>query len=284
MKAYDNTQIITFQSCPFKYYLKFIKGLKKQSVDETNIDILFGSQVHEFLEKYYLKEKINLDEHWSEFVDVAEQPAKSKAGGKHLCREYHKHYKGQDDNKEILDLESVSEFKVRGFEFRVKRDGAFKERDNIFGLEHKTTGDIRYGYWKQFDVHSQITAQVYDVRRIHNRCSGILINVLGVVYLKRKSKIRDAGLNCNFGREYVNRTQQELSTWEDNVEEWITRIEQAKDAGRWPKADGGLACSSYRGCSFKELCKVSSLEEIDEDIADVLYTVVDPYAYLNGRT
>ena len=274
--TFDNSQIKNYQVCQRQYYLQYIKGLRKRGSDITNMDIEYGSRVHDFLELYYQKKPVNVEEIWGGYKNRDGELAKTKQNGMKLCAEYHTENAAKDQDIELLEVERVSVMDIDGIAFIVKSDAVIRIKENIYGFEHKTTGSIKYNYFEQFFINSQPSAQAYSVKERYKECSGIYYNVIGTQFLKRKSKDREAGLNFTFKRRLVDRNSRELIWWKDNMVKWAKRINESKRTGEWLVSDGGNACNNYRGCPFLELCKSGC----DEQIEQTLYETIDPYDYL----
>ena len=284
-KIYDNSQVTTYQKCPFSYYLQYVLGLKKNVLDDSNSSMHFGSAVHEFLESFYSKKKFNINE----YEEPEGMPQYSRESLKFVCDTYISKFEEKDSNLDIKECEKVSECDLGGYKFIVKKDGVFEQNGNVFGLEHKTTKSISYNYFDKFFNNSQISAQCYTTQQDYGQCSGILLNAIEVKLLKRKPtakgydgwrEVEDGFVTCRINREYINRTPDEVEQWKNNTTGWIGLIEKNKEDNKWLRSDGlwgGIICSS---CTYKELCKVSVGIELDESIADLMYDKVDPYEYL----
>ncbi len=310
-KTYDNSQVVTYQSCPMKYYLQYIKGLvKSDTANDATLHIDYGDKYHKFLEAYYKRqmngtdESIDLLKIWSYFEDREGEVTKTRFTGIELCKAYIATYCNQD-TFEVLEVEKPCVIDLGGYKFIVKRDGVIKENDNIYAFEHKTTGKLNRWYFDQYFINSQMDAQTYVTLKDYGSCSGVMLNIAQPQYLSKPSspllqpddpnvklysdveikysKYHKAdraycqGFKANFDRDIISRTTNELEEWENNTIEWIKRIEESKESNKWLKSSSGYNC---KNCQYKEICKVSKGTEIDECVTEVMYDEVDSLSYL----
>ncbi len=276
----DYTQASTLIDCPQKYYIKFILGLQKASVDTTNIDIRFGQTVHSGLELFYKeKSKEDITKTFDDFIDVEGEESKTKANGIELLNAYIEHYKNKDKDMQILDVETKDSYSIDDITYIVKVDTIIKLNDNIYVLEHKTAKNIAYNYFDKFSPNMQMTGYTEYVRQKYGQCSGILLNVLQSANRKRAYKGEPAGFHCKFQREIVNRNPQQLDDFKENIKKIAKFLEVCKLHNSWFKNEN--SCHKFRGCQYKELCLTSKGINIDEQIADTLYVKHDPKAYLS---
>lgn len=290
--CYDNSQISTFQACPMSYYLQYVKGIRKNIVDDSNASMNFGTYFHKFAESFYGKTGVKFNEIVKDYEEPQDLPQYSKQALELFCKTFYQKYAEQDKKFTIKETEKTSIFDLGTYKFIVKKDGAFEYQGNTFGLEHKTTKSLSYNYFDKFFLSSQISAQVYDTKRLYGSCSGIMLNVGEIKLLKRKPsgdydgvlETPEGFIVCKFSRDFVNRNPSEIEDWQNNTIAWINEIEKCKEFNTWNKATGswgGMICSK---CQYKELCKTSVGLELDESILEVLYEKCDPYEYLKKET
>ena len=290
--TFDNSQITTYIKCPMAYYLQYVKGLKKNTIDDTNASMNFGESVHKFLEIHFNRYmNVSFEDIIEKYQEPEDLPQYSKKSLTFFCKTYLEKYSTTDKAFDCLEVEKPCELDLDGFKFIVKKDGVIKYNDNIYGLENKTTKSISFNYFDKYFLNSQISAQCYSTFNDYKQCSGILLNVGEIKYLKRKPTgdydgvlpEGDGYIACKFNRDFVNRNLSELADWKQTAIGWIKKIQQSKKDDDWLKACGswgGIICSS---CQYKELCKVSVGTCLDESILDVLYETVNPYQYLETK-
>ena len=286
--TYDNSQLATYQACPFSYYLQYIVCIKKNVYDDSNASMQFGSAAHSFWQEFYKPTGKKFSELIESYVEPEGMPQFSKQALEFFCKTYNDKYYEKDKQYNVKEVENVSKFNLGKYLFIVKKDGAIETQGNIYGLEHKTTKSLSYNYFEKYFLNSQISAQCYDVIRKYGQCSGILLNVGEIKMLKRKPSGEydgfmqhpDGFITVKFNRDFINRTQDEIKDWEQNTVAWIEQIEENKQLGDWKKSCGswgGMICSK---CPYKELCKTSVGMKLDESIMDVLYEKCNPFEYL----
>lgn len=275
----DYSQLQTYQYCPQRYYLKYVLGLKKREIDESNIDRAFGESVHNGLASYYKGSDLPaILGAFDEFEDLPPEVGemhKTKENGKKLLTSYVEHYLPIDKEMEILAVEEKGSIDISGINWICKIDTIVRLRGNIYVLEHKTTKNIRYNYFASYNPNTQVSSYTEYVKQKYGQCSGCIINVLQTGFRQRAYRGEPAGFYSKFQREIVNRTAEQLEDFKENVALWVKRMGGEKDYG---KNEG--ACHQFRGCEFKELCLTSKGIEVDGEIVDVLYEKGDPFGYL----
>lgn len=286
MTEIDYTQLSTFITCPQKYYLKFVLGLKKIVLDERTIDLRFGQVVHKGLEYLYQGElSSRVVGVFDEFEDLEGEKHKTKANGRELLSQYIEHYKEQDTGMEVLGVEINDHIMIGDIKYLVKIDGIVRLRDNIYILEHKSTKKMSYNYFNQFSPNMQISGYSLYAQLKYGQCSGCIVNVLQSGWRDRAYRGEPAGFHSKFQREVVNRTKEQLEDFRKNVKLWTDKLDDSlatlKEGADWFGKNEG-ACSQYRGCSYSELCLTSQGIELDQEIEASMYERVDTKAYLKG--
>ncbi len=290
--SYDNSQLSNYQACPMKYYLQYVKGLKKNIIDDSNVAMHFGSAFHAFLEGKFTKTK-TLEEVLNDYAEPKDLPQYSKESLRFVCKTYNEKYADKDALFDFKEVERVSNMDIGGFNYIVKRDGVVEINGNIFGIEHKTTKSLGMNYCDKYFLNSQITGQVYDMKEKDGQCSGVILNVCEVKLLKRKPtsdsydgnyQVEDGYITCKFTRDFINRTQEEIDDWKENTKGWIKEIERSKKENCWLKSTGSWSGTICSACEYKPLCKVSKGTDLNEYVLEDQYVIVDGYSYLKGET
>jgi len=281
----DYTQLQTFITCPMKYNLKFIEGLKKRDMDERHVDIEFGQRVHKGLELLYMKEPMKkVLSVFDTFVDLPPEVEKNKTkeNGVKLLEGYIEHYKTIDKEIEIIDVEVSDTIEIApNLLWQVKLDTVVKMRDNIYVLEHKTTKRLDYRYFLRYSPNMQVSGYTYYALKKYKQCSGCMLNVLQSGYRSRAYKGEPAGFNSKYQREIINRTVEQLEDFRLNAVLWSDRLNKELVHG-WSVGKNEDACHQFRGCSFKEICMTSRGDVLDNEIVETLYERINPLEYLQS--
>jgi len=284
---YDSTQVKTFLTCPFKYYLKFCVGLVQK--ESTMFHLEFGLLVHTFLEELYKRIQqnnfssvIKLDEISKNYIDPVGENDKTNEGFVGLCKAYTVHWLDQDKKLKILNIEQIHTFDFNKIPFVVKLDTEIEFQDNKYSFEHKTTRmPIKYNYFDAYFLDQQITAQAAAMQEKHTSTSGVMVNVLAVKQYKKNTKDHSKGYNFEFKRSIINRTPAEIDDWRIQINYMIKTIEQHKEKKFFPKALMSHACMSFNSvCPYANICKCSKGMEVEEQIIENMYDFVDPLEYL----
>jgi hypothetical protein len=303
----DTTQLTTWQSCPQKYFLNFVCGLRKVEEGITDIDLRFGSAVHKCLEVFYKGKGITneqIEEVWKGFIDLPEsyeEKSKNKANGIKLCQDYVALYQARDTDWEVLGVEKKIEIPIGEDRYAVKLDLIVRVNGNTYAVEHKTTSRISGGFFSKFSPNTQVSAQTTAVIQEYGECSGVIINALEsgwvtkpVLIAPEDSDVNNysikevkhckyykkemaycSGFHSNFQREIVNRTKEQVEDFKQNAQIEIAKIKTDIQLGVFGKHEN--FCHQYKaGCPYKELCISCG----DENVLSNMYEKYDPTEYL----
>jgi len=273
--GYDSTQLKTYMSCPFKYYLKFCLGLRLAKGVIQMLDIEFGQRFHLFVERWYQGLTPSMEDIWGDFHNVESNTDKTKESGQKLCLDYTQRY--DRDEYEILDVEYCHETDINGNKFITKLDTIVKLGEDTFSLEHKTTTSITATTFSRLEMDMAMYAQTNAVNEKYGDCCGVILNAAAIKNYKRKYKDIPVGLNSNFERHIVNKGPKECAEFKRTAGHWIDRIQTDTC---YPKALGGSACTMYRGCAYAELCSITDGLKVDDYVADAMFETVNPFEYL----
>ena len=305
----DSSQIADYQRCPMKWFLRYSLGIEKKRTDEREADREFGKRVHLFLEKYYKKEEVDLNEIWSTYFQGNEKH-KTTEGGLFLCKNFPKFLERIDSQFETIAVEIKDEVKLSdNMSVVVKLDRLVKNQDNIYIVEYKTTSSIYQGYFSRYLIDGKSTAYVNYVKEKYGQCSGIILIAGEIKYYDKPSspllhknspEIEDysqseikyskhygeemaycQGYHTKYEMEIINRTKEELEDWKENCILWINDMNKSIETNSFKKGDCGGACSLFKGCEYRELCKMSKGMMFDADILNQIYQHIEnPLAYL----
>lgn len=273
MNKIDYTQLDTFLQCNKKYYNKYIKNIAKVEYDKTSIHLDFGSSIHEGLARYYKGESWDrIKASFDSFQDLEAEKTKTKANGVSLLQRYIDRYNSEDKKWKVLGVEKKDSFTIKGITYIVKIDLIVEENQNIYVVDHKSSQTKKKKtFFDSFDPNTQVSGYCSYVQEKYGQCSGFIPNALFVGFRQRKYKGEEAGFHCNFERTIINRYQQQLEDFRENVIKTLDNIENSKVKGNWTKKEGGC---TY--CEFKELC----ISCDDEQIEMSLYEKRDNRSYL----
>lgn len=272
----DYSQLSCYQRCPMRYYLTYVLNLAKVRYDERDIDREFGKLVHTYLELYMLKKDVS--KVWSNFIDIEMNKCKTMQHGVILCQAYTKHYEMIDAHDEVLAVEVIDDFMIGDVKYIVKIDKVIRKNGNVYAVDYKTTGSKAYNFFNQFNPNMQPSGYTDYCVKKYGQCSGMIVDAMLIGFRQRKYKGEPPGFHYKFIREPVNRTSDQLRDFEQNVAKCCKRVRQSIDSNEWPKHE--ISCQDFRGCEFRELCMTSVGTELDQEIKQTLYEVVDTREYL----
>ena len=154
MTVYSHSRLTTFESCPYKYKLKYIDRVEIE--DFETIEAFLGSRVHSVLEKLYKDllngKENNLEEllefyeqewerQWSPDIVIVKEdytPENYREVGRQCLRDYYEQHHPFTDGKTVgieerilVDLDESGRYKLRGYMDRLvdKGGGVYEIHD-----------------------------------------------------------------------------------------------------------------------------------------------------------
>lgn len=260
-----------FNSCPAKYDLIINQKLRKIEEGSKSNDKNYGQAIHAGLEEHYKgKEWPDIERRFKEVYPRSldeSKPEKSVESGIACLRAYREHWKGQDEQWEVIATEQEGQIEIAGelHALHVDLVAKHKQTGEIYIWDHKTTGNNINSYsFKKYELSGQMTRYVVWCIEKYGSCAGAVINLIAVGHRKKKYLDEPAGPWQKFERAIVNRTPQQIKFWRESDAEWMKLIDYCKKNGVWPKHLSDLC--SY--CEFYELC----LSGGDSQIRELMYT------------
>ena len=140
-----------------------------------------------------------------------------------------------------------------------------KQTSEIWAWDHKTTDKaLGKGYWKKYELDSQITRYTQYVKGKYGSCGGFIINGIQVGHRQKMYKGEPAGYYQNFDRQPFSRNDSQIKFWMQSEADWASLIKYCKESDVWPKH-----LSSLCGwCDYYELCMSAN----NESVKETLYT------------
>lgn len=260
----------TFNSCPYKFRLEKV-GLRRCVASPRSEDRTFGFALHAALDLFYKNKR------WSEVIDAytavypAEKEYKTKAkdfqSGLLALEAYRDFWSEQDKLWEVLGSEVADQVTFNEEEHSLHIDliAKNKQTGEIYAWDHKTTDKaLGKGFWKKYELDSQVTRYTKWVMDKYGSCGGFIINGIQVGHRERAYKGEPAGYYQKFERQPFSRNAQQIKAWEDSERDWASLIDYCQATETWPKHLGSL-CG---WCDFYELCMSAD----NESVRETLYT------------
>lgn len=281
---FDNSQLLTFRSCPLSWRNKYILGLEKIQEDATEHDRNFGGAIHGVLAVWYkggtkedaLEAFKNL---YPSQLDE-EDKAKTQENGLILLDKYFTRYSTDLSKYKILEVETRIDFDLGGHEFCVKADTVVQDLKYgmIYSLEHKTTKkSLTFDYWSQYEPNSQLCAQTEGIKRKHGSCAGVIVDAMSFGYRQRAYKGEAAGFHCDFGRLEFNLNEAQIGQWKASAIKTMEDMVKDVEADRW-----AMNTSQCRFCSYRPICQSAWSWPEDKELILLTYQQKDnPLEYLN---
>lgn len=276
----DNSQLVQFINCPRAYRNRYILKLRKAVDDDREMYLNWGKALHSALEAYYkgnAKEE-SLKIFSDTYTPIDTDKIRTPANGITLLTNYFNYYEGNtnelgDKNMTTLGVEIKDTFMIGDVEWLVKIDRVVKNNAGVWCLDHKSTTKSLYTFFNNFNPNSQVSGYVDYCIRKYGQCSGFIPNVLYYGQRERAYKGEPAGFYCQFQRDIVNRTKEQIDDFEKNVLYWTKKLQVAIDSNEFGKNESN--CSR---CGFRELC----VSVDDENVKDTIYEVYNPLEYLEA--
>lgn len=276
--AWDSTSLVSYMQCPRRYFYEIIEGWRPKGL---NVDVLFGSTVHDSVEVYE-RARLEGEEHQAALrravrhalrmarggfpdpvsgemqpsLDDGGNPAKSNHAAIRVIVWWADEH-GQNDTLPTARLGDGRP----GLEisFRVPLDiinpdgdayllvGHFDKwavfGDGIVPVERKTTkSTLGLRYWDKFSPNVQIT----------NYALASQVLVPDHAYQVKIEAFQTGVTFARSERHTATRTPAYLEEWTDELAYWIKRAEEDGKRRKWPKNEA--TCSLNGGCPFRRIC------------------------------
>lgn len=288
---HSHSSIALYKSCPTKWKFSTLDGLVQINGGGRH-DLDYGVAIHAGFETLYgeggtvrLAQEAFLAAYPPDRYPAALPNwalGKTVNNGLNALRGYAIHWRNEDSNWEILEIEKLQDVAAEGENSRVvkldlvirdKRDGG------IYGVDHKTTGKyLDKEYWPQFEPHSQIRGYTRYIKDKWGECAGFIINAVSLkhrskAYTPRKGADRTplpAGDWFSFGRMLYTPNENMLALEDANVAYWTDAIEQDVVSGKF----GYNTAECHKGlfhCEYIDLCAPGYTWPRDEELISEWY-------------
>jgi hypothetical protein len=263
------------KQCPRKYELKIVEGYARR---EERVDTIFGTLVHEGLERYDRARLAALGHDEAVEVMVAwalsrtwdstlsrpmvfDHPQKNRLGLIRTLVWYADRFPKERDLPLLMlpsglpALELAFEFDS-GFEhaltgepitFIGRLDKMVLFNDKILIKDRKTTRhSLGEHYFSNFSPNGQVSQYTLaGLVAFGQPCAGLIIEGIQV------------GVDfTRFARAKIERTRPALDDWLRDAGYWLDRMNEWAEAQYWPQNDA--ACGLYGGCEFRAICSMDS--------------------------
>lgn len=267
----DSTMISTFRSCPQKFFLEFVCGLRPRAKSiDLHAGACFSASLEAFYKHYWLKEpqvdaalltaQRTFLSQWGGYQSNKPDSPKTPENVWTAFEHYIKTYPPATDHIQPYFVDGHPTFE---FSFAIPLDfpgfpthpsgGPFiyTGRPDLLGHWHgkpvirdeKTTTRFLTNWSEQWDLRSQFIGYTWVAQHVGLKCDTVAVR--GVVI--NKTQIRQV-------EAFKVYTEQDLSRWFEQLRRDLWRIRRSYDEGYW---DWNLAdaCTNYGSCIFLGLCK-----------------------------
>lgn len=293
----DWSMASAFQTCERKFFWRYVLDLQGKRKATA---LLLGAAVHKGLEVYYSSKKdetkalmayfqyakqIGLSETVEEARAFDEdEKGRSIELGALILVDYFEYY--EMDTISVLETEiGVSIILIPGkLVYAGKIDGICEYGNQIYVLEHKTTGSLGYSFYDRLGLSAQISGYAAGINTITDyKCKGAVVNALvttGVLQYP-KGLSRYEAMGKRFGRLPVTRTPAELDRDMNNMTRIGLRIIHSLQENEF-LMNTSSCCDFNRVCEYQQICFCTH-EEIREKLIVSQYDVVPwiPLEHLN---
>ncbi|MDD4083908.1 MAG: PD-(D/E)XK nuclease family protein, partial [Sphaerochaetaceae bacterium] len=246
MPIYSHSKLSTFESCKFKYKLRYVDKIKPEF--KATIETFMGSRVHETLEKLYkdlkfqkensLEDLLNfLEDRWVREWDesiIINKREYSKENYKNMAKkfvsDYYNSHKPFDDLT-ILGLETEDKLKLRnGSVYHIRIDKFGCKDSTYFVCDYKTNANLKSQ--EEADRDRQLAMYALWVKKTFKDAKKVILKWHMLAFDKDVESIR---------------SDSELRILEDSVIELIKEIESEESFKTSPSS-----LCSY--CEYKSMC------------------------------
>lgn len=205
---YSYSVISTFQSCPLKYFHRYIANLEPRDAASSSHHLAWGAAYHSGMEILY--HALQSFGEYGEGALFAAQSAfaagypmqldsldraKTQENGIRAIGLYAQRWSEEDRKWRILEIESPGAIEplASGLnELHTDLIVENLEHGGIYVVDHKTTSNpLGSWYWDRYDPNSQITHYIDYCQEKYGSCEGFIINAISLQWLDEK-KSNDA--------------------------------------------------------------------------------------------
>jgi len=271
----DSSKLGSFLECPRKFFYEYMLGWRS---DRPNNHLVFGSAWHDAMEHILLngysedslydafllfqrtyRETFNdpdMDDLYSPKTPLRAFEALAKYAGK---------YSADEENFEVLHTEIAGTVPVgpNGRVMHFRLDSIIKDRtaDKIFSMEHKTGSSFTRTWQDQWELDHQPLLYThalycnYDPSKVR----GVVMN--GTFFKKVKDNSRVE--KYEFARVPVNKSFNQIRTWNVHLNRWIDLLEQNYELLSTESDSEDVMksfpcnpknCTKFFGCVYHDLC------------------------------
>lgn len=267
--VWSGSSIGTLKKC-FRYYE--LSNLQGWSLPAAQVDLAWGSLVHQGLELYYKGRAAGFDHQgalrsvifwalantWDKELRRAQSWPDSKKNRVTLIRALVWYLdQWQDDplrTKLRPDGSAAAELPFGflidhrtsdgvNYMLQGRLDRLVEIQGQTFISDFKTTGgELSERYFSQFSPDDEFSLYTFAGEVAFNEiASGIIVDALqvGATFIRSQ-------------RQLVSRSRDVVQEWYRELSWWLDAAEEAARRGSWPQNQ--QACSMYRGCEFRGVC------------------------------
>lgn len=247
--ALDSSMLKDFLSCPQKFYLAHILGLRP---DRDRTALQYGKVWHRAMELLQVEGKsAGLDVIIKSEGEFSLQDAKNRTTARMAedFMKYLKKWEAVETNWEVLASEEGFKLELangRMWSGRIDEVRRHRVRKYLLAHDFKSTTFKTANYFDQFEMGIQIPGYVWALEK-----------------LRPDEEVKGATIDCyhiqknktDFERRTFHVTALKRAAWEENVcritdRVWFLIENHLEDPGAWIM-DAGQRCSDYGGCDFK---------------------------------
>lgn len=263
MNEFDYSMLNTYQVCQRRFYYRHVRHLVT-SRRQTPLE--FGSAIHAALDTWYkegdeAKALGDFRRVWEEKGgDSTDDVKRTGELGIKIIRGYCKKY--AQEPFETVDIEIPFQIQIGEYNYIGRMDKVIKW-DGITGpLDHKTSSQLGYHTFDQYNPNMQLDGYMYACRQLYDEnCYWAVPDLLCTAKTK-------AGTPDGFQRKKETRTDDQIEAF-PNI---FTVL--AKEVSRSMELDQFIPCYSsctyYGSCPYRQICMES--KEIQERVINTFYT------------
>lgn len=288
-RTFDYTSMSTFQSCPKKYYWRMIRHLTPVTVAPA---LEFGKAIHLALEIYYIFKNMGytvesaMDNAIRAFYEVYEdregEDRRTLANGEKLLRGYAEVYANEPFKvvgTEVgfavpIDYKN-SEGENKSFILVGRIDALVNWNGPLYVLETKSTAQLGYGYFNQFEMNQQMDGYLWGAMlSTGEKVQGVIINTLEVWKDVKRVSEKTKKLEDHYARDPQTRSDFELEEYKNDMGMQVENILDAEKRNRFPRNKQN--CYTYNSrCPYWNLCKYG--EDAKTIARDFVESKWEPY-------
>jgi hypothetical protein len=247
--ANGNSKWADFNRCPYRYYLKHVKGLDSTGLSDA---LELGGALHEAIAVYY---EDGLPAAFELLVAIQAVTPAIGCETRRLFESWIKFY-GPGAPRDLQHLTTAVELEVsqeNPFPYSARIDHVITKTDGVWIVEHKTSAARYVDLVKSYQMDAQLIGQVYlwnksPHAKTYGKCVGVAVDMI----------VKTKEVSCFW--EEISIGKDLTTAFEKDMNHITFERDMCQRFGHWPKKRHN--CSKYNKlCIFFDYCRTGGKDK-----------------------